>query len=197
MDIIGFIFVIGAYLAGSISSAVLVCQLFRLPDPRCHGSNNPGATNVYRLGGKVPAVLVLVSDILKGLVPVWGGFFAGLPPIVLGCVAICACLGHMYPIYFNFEGGKGVATALGTVLPIGLDLGGLLLVSWVVTLLVSGYSSVAALVTVLLSPLYTWFIKPEYTLPVAMLSCLIIWRHHANIVRLWNHTEPKVMQKKS
>jgi glycerol-3-phosphate acyltransferase PlsY len=196
MDIIGFLFVISAYLAGSISSAVLVCRLFLLPDPRKHGSTNPGATNVYRLGGKLPAVMVLLCDMLKGIVPVWGGFFAGLPPVVLGGVAICACLGHMYPIFFHFNGGKGVATAVGAVLPIGLDLGGMLFATWIVTLLISGYSSVAALMAVLLAPLYTWLIKPEYTLPVSMLACLIILRHHANIIRLWKGTEPRVMDKR-
>jgi glycerol-3-phosphate acyltransferase PlsY len=195
MGLLGLFFITAAYLLGSISSAVLICRIYRLPDPRQHGSNNPGATNVYRIGGKIPAALVLVCDLLKGMVPVWVGYYAGLAPIVLGFVGIAACLGHMYPIFFHFEGGKGVATALGGVLPIGLDLAALLIVTWIITLKLRGYSSLAAIVSVSLAPLYTWLIKPEYTLPVAMLACLIIIRHQSNISRLRNHTESKVVNK--
>ncbi|CAG9000300.1 MAG: putative glycerol-3-phosphate acyltransferase [Candidatus Celerinatantimonas neptuna] len=195
MGIIGFLFIVGAYLIGSVSNAVLVSQLFGLPDPRQHGSGNPGATNVYRLGSRrLPATLVLVFDILKGVIPVWGAYFAGLPPVILGFVGISACFGHMFPIFFHFEGGKGVATALGAVLPIGLTLGCLLIATWVIVLLVTGYSSAAALITVLLAPFFTWLIKPEYTLPVSMLACLIILRHHSNIIRLWNQTESKILR---
>ncbi|MPW30584.1 glycerol-3-phosphate 1-O-acyltransferase PlsY [Agarivorans sp. B2Z047] len=195
MGLLGLFFITAAYLLGSISSAVLICRIYRLPDPRQHGSNNPGATNVYRIGGKIPAALVLVCDLLKGMVPVWMGYYAGLAPIVLGFVGIAACLGHMYPIFFHFEGGKGVATALGGVLPIGLDLAALLIVTWIMTLKLRGYSSLAAIVSVSLAPLYTWLIKSEYTLPVAMLACLIIIRHQGNITRLRNHTESKVVNK--
>ncbi|WP_432454530.1 MULTISPECIES: glycerol-3-phosphate 1-O-acyltransferase PlsY [unclassified Agarivorans] len=195
MGLIGLFFITAAYLLGSISSAVLICRIFSLPDPRHHGSNNPGATNVYRLGGKIPAGLVLVCDLLKGTVPVWLGYYAGLSPLVLGFVGIAACLGHMYPIFFHFEGGKGVATALGGVLPIGLDLAALLILTWLIILKLRGYSSLAAIISVSLAPFYTWLIKPEYTLPVAMLSCLIIIRHQGNIHRLRNHTETKVIKK--
>lgn len=195
MGIIGFLFIIGAYLLGSVSSAVLVSRVFGLEDPRHSGSGNPGATNVYRLGGRIPATLVLILDILKGVIPVWSAYFAGLPPVVLGGVAIFACFGHMFPLFFNFEGGKGVATALGAVLPIGLDLSGLLIITWVIVLFVSGYSSAAALITALLAPFFTWLIKPEYTLPVSMLACLIILRHHSNIMRLWNQTESKIFNR--
>lgn len=195
MGLLGLLFITAAYLLGSISSAVLICRIYRLPDPRQHGSNNPGATNVYRLGGNVPAALVLICDLLKGTIPVWLGYYAGLAPLVLGFVGIAACLGHMYPIFFHFEGGKGVATALGGVLPIGLDLAALLIITWMITLKLRGYSSLAAIISVSLAPLYTWLIKPEYTLPVAMLSCLIIIRHQSNISRLRNHTESKIVKK--
>lgn len=189
----GFLFIVGAYFIGSISSAVLVSRVFRFPDPRHNGSQNPGATNVYRLGGRFPAALVLIGDIVKGLLPVWSGYFAGLPPILLGGVAISVCFGHMFPIFFRFQGGKGVATALGAVLPIGIQLAGLLIATWFVAILICGYASAAALITVLLAPLFTWLIKPEYTLPVSMLACLIILRHHSNIARLWNQTESKIV----
>ncbi|MBC3764841.1 glycerol-3-phosphate 1-O-acyltransferase PlsY [Neptunicella marina] len=191
-----FIFMMAiAYLAGSVSSAVIICHLFRLPDPRRAGSGNPGTTNVLRIGGKIPAVLTLLIDVFKGTIPVWSAYFLKLDPWMLGMVAIAACLGHIYPLYFGFKGGKAVATALGAMLPIGLDLSGLLIGTWFFTLLVSGYSSLSALVTVTLAPLYTWFIKPQYTIPVAMLSVLIIIRHKDNIRRLINGQEGKIGDK--
>ena len=189
------IMMLAAYLCGSISSAVLVSKLFRLPDPRLHGSGNPGATNVLRLGGKLPAVLVLVFDILKGTIPVWGSYFLQIEPLYLGLIAICACLGHIFPLFFGFKGGKAVATAFGAMMPIGLDLAGLLIGSWLVIVALSGYSSLAAILTVSLAPLFTWFIKPLYTVPVLMLSVLIILRHRENIVRLYKGKESKVWDK--
>jgi acyl phosphate:glycerol-3-phosphate acyltransferase len=189
------IMLLSAYLCGSISSAVLVSQLFRLPDPRLHGSGNPGATNVLRLGGKFPASLVLVFDLLKGTIPVWGSYFLNIEPFYLGLVAVSACIGHIFPIFFNFQGGKAVATAFGAMLPIGLDLGGLLFASWILLIGLTGYSSLAAIITVSLAPVFTWFIKPLYTVPVSMLSILIILRHHENIVRLWRGKESKVWDK--
>ena len=189
------IMMLTAYLCGSISSAVLVSKLFRLPDPRTHGSCNPGATNVLRLGGKLPAVLVLLFDILKGTIPVWGSYFLQIEPLYLGLIAICACLGHIFPLFFGFKGGKAVATAFGAMMPIGLDLAGLLIASWLIIVAFSGYSSLAAILTVSLAPLFTWFIKPLYTVPVLMLSILIIVRHRENIVRLWQGKESKVWNK--
>ena len=184
-----------AYLVGSVSSAVLICRLFHLPDPRKNGSGNPGATNVLRIGGRFPAVLVLLSDILKGTIPVYSAYFMGIPPVALGLIAIAACLGHIYPLYFQFNGGKGVATAFGAMLPIGPSLAGLLIASWAVVVFIWGYSSLGALVSVMLAPVFTWFIKPQYTLPVAMLSILIIFRHRDNIKRLWAGEESKVWDK--
>ncbi|CAI3934727.1 MAG: glycerol-3-phosphate 1-O-acyltransferase PlsY [Alteromonas macleodii] len=184
-----------AYLFGSLSSAVVISQLFGLPDPRTAGSKNPGATNVYRLGGRVPALFVLVMDILKGTIPVYGSYFLGIEPIMLGVIAIFACLGHIFPLYFGFKGGKAVATAFGAMLPIGLDLAGLLILSWVVVVFLTGYSSMGALIAVSLAPLFTFLIKPLYTVPVAMLSLLIILRHKDNIARLLAGNESKVWDK--
>ena len=186
-----------AYLLGSISSAILVSRLFKLLDPRTHGSNNPGATNVYRLGGSLPACLVLVFDILKGTIPVWGAYFLKLEPLELGLIAVAACLGHMYPLFFSFKGGKAVATAFGSLLPIGLSLGGLLIGTWLLIVAITRYSSLAALVAVTLAPLYTWWIKPLYTLPVTFITLLIIIRHRTNIVRLFKGEEPKVGTKQA
>ena len=184
-----------AYLFGSLSSAVVISRLFGLPDPRTAGSKNPGATNVYRLGGRVPALLVLVMDILKGTIPVYGSYFLGIEPITLGLIAIFACLGHIFPLYFGFQGGKAVATAFGAMLPIGLDLAGLLILSWVIVVFLTGYSSLGALIAVSLAPLFTFLIKPLYTVPVVMLSLLIIVRHKDNITRLLAGNESKVWDK--
>ncbi len=195
MDGITTTAIIAAYLLGSISSAVLISRLLRLPDPRTQGSKNPGATNILRLAGTVPALSTLLFDMLKGTIPVWGAYHLGVDPIWLGVIAIAACIGHMFPLFHRFRGGKAVATALGALMPIGLDLGALLIATWVTTLRISGFSSLASLVTIILAPLFVWLIKPLYTLPVLMLAALMIARHHANIVRLLNHTEPKVWQK--
>lgn len=193
---IAVLMLIFAYLFGSISSAVMISQMFRLPDPREAGSKNPGATNVYRLGGKLPAILVLIFDVLKGTIPVWGAYFMKVEPVWLGLIAVAACLGHIYPLFFGFKGGKAVATAFGSLLPIGLSLAGLLISTWILVVAVTRYSSLAALVTVSLAPLYTWLIKPLYTIPVTFLTLVIIFRHRANIVRLLQGTEPKIGQKK-
>ncbi|MEC8375116.1 MAG: glycerol-3-phosphate 1-O-acyltransferase PlsY [Pseudomonadota bacterium] len=184
-----------AYLFGSLSSAVVISHAFRLPDPRTAGSKNPGATNVYRLGGRIPALLVLVMDILKGTIPVYGSYFLGIEPILLGVIAIAACLGHIFPLYFGFKGGKAVATAFGAMLPIGLDLAGLLILCWVIAVFFTGYSSLGALIAVSLAPIFTYLIKPLYTIPVAMLSLLIIVRHKDNISRLFTGNESKVWDK--
>ena len=184
-----------AYLLGSVSSAVFIARIFGIPDPRHNGSRNPGATNVYRLGGRFPAILVLVFDILKGTIPVYGSYFLGIEPLHLGLIAVAACLGHIFPLYFGFRGGKAVATAFGAMLPIGLDLAGLLIACWIAVVFFTGYSSLGAIVAVSLAPLFTYVIKPDYTLPVTMLSVLIVLRHKDNILRLFKGEEGKVWDK--
>ncbi|MBB1228875.1 MULTISPECIES: glycerol-3-phosphate 1-O-acyltransferase PlsY [Pantoea] len=188
--------IIFAYLCGSISSAILVCKLAGLPDPRTYGSGNPGATNVLRLGGKTAAASVLVFDVLKGMVPVWLAYLMHVTPLYLGLTAIAACLGHIYPVFFHFRGGKGVATAFGAIAPIGWDLTGLVTGTWLLTVLLSGYSSLGAIVSALIAPFYVWWFKPQFTFPVSMLSCLILLRHHDNIQRLWRGQEGKIWKRK-
>ncbi|AYP22023.1 glycerol-3-phosphate 1-O-acyltransferase PlsY [Pantoea agglomerans] len=188
--------IIFAYLCGSISSAILVCKLAGLPDPRTHGSGNPGATNVLRLGGKTAAASVLVFDVLKGMVPVWLAYLMHVTPLYLGLTAIAACLGHIYPVFFHFRGGKGVAAAFGAIAPIGWDLTGLVTGTWLLTVLLSGYSSLGAIVSALIAPFYVWWFKPQFTFPVSMLSCLILLRHHDNIQRLWRGQEGKIWKRK-
>ena len=162
-----------------------------LPNPSEHGSHNPGATNVLRINGKLPAMIVLVFDMLKGAIPVYIAYRIGISPFFLGIVGIAACLGHIFPCFFDFRGGKGVATALGMMMPIGLDFTGCFILTWLLTLLVTGYSSVASIVGFLFAPLFVWLFKPELTLPVTMLSCVIIIRHSSNIIRLFKGQEPK------
>lgn len=180
------------YLCGSISSAILISRLFRLPDPRNHGSGNPGATNVLRLGGKLPGALVLLFDVLKGTIPVWSGYFLGLSPWVLVLVGIAATLGHIYPLFFEMQGGKGVATALGAIAPIGWEVLLCTAVTWLFIAKISRYSSLAAIVACSAAPFYTLLVKPQYTAMVAVLVSFILWRHRANMWRLWQGTEPKI-----
>ncbi|MEX0447064.1 glycerol-3-phosphate 1-O-acyltransferase PlsY [Xenorhabdus sp. SGI246] len=195
MSAIALGMIIFAYLCGSISSAILICRLAGLPDPRQHGSGNPGATNVLRIGGKAAALAVLICDVLKGMIPVWLAYKLDIQPFYLGIIAIAACLGHIYPIFFHFKGGKGVATAFGSIAAIGWDLMGLVAGTWVLTVLLSGYSSLGAIIGALVVPFYVWWFKPEFTFPVAMLSCLILMRHHDNIQRLWRGQESRIWQK--
>ncbi|MDE1190171.1 glycerol-3-phosphate 1-O-acyltransferase PlsY [Erwiniaceae bacterium L1_54_6] len=196
MSAIALGMIIFAYLCGSISSAILVCKLAGLPDPRTQGSGNPGATNVLRIGGKAPAAAVLIFDIAKGMLPVWIAYLLHIPPLYLGLTAIAACLGHIYPVFFRFRGGKGVATAFGAIAPIGWDLTGLMTGTWLLTVLLSGYSSLGAIVSALIAPFYVWWFKPQFTFPVSMLSCLILLRHHDNIQRLWRGQENKIWKRK-
>jgi glycerol-3-phosphate acyltransferase PlsY len=160
-----------------------------------HGSGNPGATNVLRLGGRFPAVLVLLFDILKGTIPVWVSYKLGLDPLMLGFVAIMACLGHIFPLFFGFKGGKAVATAFGAMLPIGWELAIGLILCWGLVVFITGYSSLAAIIAVALAPLVTHFVKPLYTIPVAMLALLIIFRHKDNLIRLFQGNESRIWDK--
>ncbi|WP_029686884.1 glycerol-3-phosphate 1-O-acyltransferase PlsY [Tatumella saanichensis] len=196
MTVIAAGMILFAYLCGSVSGAVLLCRACGYPDPRNGGSGNPGATNVLRVGGRLAAVAVLIFDIIKGMLPVWLAYRLYLPPFALGLVAIAACLGHIYPLFFQFRGGKGVATALGAIAPIGWDLSGLMIGTWLLTVLLSGYSSLGAIISALIAPFYVWWFKPQFTFPVSMLSCLILLRHHDNIQRLWRGKESRLWKRK-
>ncbi|WP_417761226.1 glycerol-3-phosphate 1-O-acyltransferase PlsY [Shewanella sp.] len=187
--------IIVAYLLGSISSAILVCRLKGLPDPRSQGSKNPGATNVLRIGGVWAAGLVFFFDMLKGALPAYVAYIMGIHGFWLGIIAISACIGHMYPIFFQFKGGKGVATALGAMAPISY-MAVSLMGTWLLVVLVSRYSSLAAIITSLLAPFYTLWFDDRFILPVSMLSALIILRHKDNILRLYRREEPKMFGNK-
>lgn len=195
MSLFAIFYMLCAYLLGSISSAILFCRIAKLPDPRTVGSHNPGATNVLRVGGKWAALTVLLFDIVKGMLPVWLGYYLGLTQFELGMVALCACLGHIFPIFFKFKGGKGVATAFGAIAPIDWAVAGSMLLCWLVVFAITGYSSLSAVITALVIPFVVWWVKPEFTFPVALVCCLLIYRHHDNIQRLWRGQEEKVWAK--
>lgn len=197
MSIIAAFLILFAYLLGSISSAVIFCRLSGLPDPREHGSNNPGATNVLRIGGKSAALGVLLADMLKGMLPVSFGFYLELSPIFIGFIALAACLGHIFPLFFQFKGGKGVATALGAMIPLGYEIAGSIVAIWLLTFLISGYSSLSAVISALIAPAIVWWFKPELTFPVSLVCCLLIYRHHENIQRLWRGQEDKFRPKRT
>lgn len=192
MTPIAYLVLVMAYLLGSISSAIIFCKLAGLPDPREYGSKNPGATNVLRIGGKLSAVGVLLFDMLKGLLPTAIAFKLGLQPSEIGFIALAACLGHVFPLFFKFKGGKGVATALGTLLPFGIEIFGLAIGTWVVIFLISRYSSLSSVISALVLPIFVWYFQPEFTFPIALICCLLIYRHHDNLQRLWRGQESKM-----
>ena len=182
------------YLLGSLSSAIITCRLLGLPDPRNQGSCNPGATNVLRIGGKKAAAITLIGDMLKGLIPVLVAKLLGADLSIQAAVAVAAFLGHLYPVFFGFQGGKGVATALGVLLGIHWPVGLLTIATWLVIAKVFKISSLAALLAILVTPLYIWWLIPNQSLLIAMLfmGTLLFWRHRSNIKGLLAGTEGKM-----
>jgi len=188
-----------AYLVGSVASAVLVCRLMGLPDPRTGGSGNPGATNVLRMGGRLPAGLTLAGDVLKGLLPVLLARALSDNPTVAAGATLAAFLGHLYPLYFGFKGGKGVATAFGAVTglawPVALAMG----VTWLVVAAASRYASLASILAAALAPLFALAFAPHPAIVVglAVMAGFIVSRHRANIGRLRSGTESRIGDKVS
>lgn len=180
-----------AYLLGSVSAAIITCRLLGLPDPRTQGSNNPGATNVLRIGGKKAAVFTLLGDMLKGLIPVIIAVMLGSDEITLALVAIAAFLGHLYPLFFAFSGGKGVATAFGVILGINWHVALALAATWLLVAYGMKISSLSALVAAVLAPFYFWWLDGSlsYIIMSAFISVLLIWRHRSNIKKLVDGTE--------
>jgi len=191
---IDYLLIPGGYLFGSISTAVIVCKLMSLPDPRTEGSGNPGATNVARLGGKKAAALTLTGDMLKGLIPVLIGHAMQASPVILAATALAAFLGHLYPIFFGFRGGKGVATALGVIYGLYWPVGLLTTAIWLAMALLFRYSSLAALIAMLLAPLGFMWLWPEPPVIIAMvvMTVLLYWRHRSNIANLLSGKEGKI-----
>ena len=187
-----------AYLMGSLSTAVIVSKLFGLPDPRQEGSKNPGATNVLRLGGKKAAAITLIGDALKGLIPVLIARHFELPLEMLAAVGLAAFLGHLFPIFFGFRGGNGVATALGVLSGFSIWVGLAVLATWLLMAFLFRISSLAALLAAALSPLYLWLILHSEVLAGAALAMalLLISRHRGNIERLLKGQESRIGSKK-
>lgn len=187
-----------AYLLGSVSSAIIVCRLSGLPDPRSQGSKNPGATNVLRLGGKRLAMITLLGDALKGFIPVFIVMFIDNDPWVVGSVMVAVFLGHLYPIFFGFEGGKGVATFFGVLFGLSAWVGLMVVATWGLVAYIFRMSSLAALTGAFFAPIYVGLMLGiQYAIPVAIMSAFIFWRHRTNIDRIRKGIEPKIGQKKS
>ena len=192
---------VAAYLVGSRSFAVIVSRLMGLSDPRSYGSGNPGATNVLRSGNKAAAILTLVFDALKGYLPVlavaiWGPRF-GLGEGTAALVGLGAFLGHLWPVFFRFQGGKGVATAAGVIFGLNPILGVATLATWLIIAWFSRYSSLAAIVSAAFAPIYQlliWEAGPT-ALALIIMGLLLVWRHQANIRKLLAGTESKLGQK--
>lgn len=190
----GFVIsIIIAYLLGSVSCAVIVSKIMKLPDPRKEGSGNPGTTNVLRLGGKKAAIYVLIGDALKGLIAVIIGRLFHVDGILLGFVALAAVIGHVFPVFFKFKGGKGVATSIGAILGLSFWVGIFLIATWIIVALIFRYASVAALITAIAAPIYMLIAgRASFAFPVLLITILIIWKHWENIDRLRKGTEGKI-----
>jgi len=199
---------VAAYLMGSLSFAVIVSSVMGLNDPRTYGSKNPGATNVLRSGSKAAAIVTLLLDAVKGWVPVvlvkWYGKPYGLEDGTLALVGLAAFLGHLYPVFFRFVGGKGVATALGVLVGISGWLGLAVMATWLLVAFFSRYSSLASLLAAICAPVYyllgdgtAWYLDARVLVSVVVMSALLIYRHAENISRLVKGTESRLGKKKT
>ncbi len=182
------------YLLGSISSAIIACKLMGLPDPRTEGSHNPGATNVLRIGGKKAAAVTLAGDMLKGVVPVVVAHLMNAEVLILGLTGLAAFLGHLYPVFFGFKGGKGVATMLGALLGLNLWVGLATCGVWLFMAYIVKISSLSALVATATAPLWVWWIvdSGEVALLTAGMTVLLYWRHRSNIRDLLSGKEETI-----
>ncbi len=178
-----------AYLLGSISTAILVCRVIGAPDPRGEGSGNPGATNVMRVAGKGPALVTLAGDVAKGIVPIIVARLLGVEGPLLAWIGFFAFLGHLLPVFFRFEGGKGVATALGVINTLDWHAGLATMLAWLATFLPFRISSLASIVSWLLAPVFTWYFAPHYLAGVTLMAIALIARHKQNIADLLSGKE--------
>lgn len=183
-----------AYLLGSLSTAIITCKLMGLPDPRTQGSRNPGATNVLRMGGKKAAAITLLGDALKGGLPVLVAQGFGMSMLILSLTALAAFLGHLYPIFFRFQGGKGVATAFGVLIAMAWPVGLAVLFTWLSMAKLFKISSLSALTAAVLAPLYMAWLRPEpeFITVSVVISTLLVWRHRSNIRNLISGRENKI-----
>jgi len=183
-----------AYLIGSFSTAIITCKIMGIEDPRKTGSNNPGATNVLRHGGKKAAVITLIGDMVKGLLPILIALQFHTDNLLIGLVGLFALLGHIFPVYYHFKGGKGVATYYGVILGINWQVGIIALAIWLLAAALLKISSLSALISIFLTPLILWYFSPSIELcgAVAAMSLFVFWRHQRNIKSLLQGTEVKI-----
>lgn len=198
MSIMPYFLVILAYFIGSVSAAIITCKLLGKVDPRTVGSKNPGATNVLRHAGKTAAAITLLGDSLKGLIPVAIGHALGLSWGWLGLIGLAALLGHIYPIYYGFKGGKGVATAIGLYIGLHPLVGLIVILSWLAMAFAFNISSLSALIATLLAPLYFYWVTGSVPLLIALIAIttIIYWRHRSNIKNILEGTEGKIKRDK-
>lgn len=197
MTLLDIVLIAGAYLLGSLSTAIILCRLLGLPDPRSQGSGNPGATNILRFGGKKLAALTLVGDLAKGLIPVLIAKALDADANILAAVAMAAFLGHLYPIFFGFKGGKGVATAVGVLLGLSWPVALAALLTWLTMAAIFRISSLAAITAAVLSPFYMAWLDGRLPF-IAMslfMSLFLLWRHRSNIQRILRGEEKKIARK--
>jgi glycerol-3-phosphate acyltransferase PlsY len=189
-----FFFAALAYLIGSVSTAIITCKIMGLEDPRNVGSYNPGATNVLRHGGKTAAVITLLGDMLKGLIPVLLVVQFQNDSLTIALVGLCALLGHIFPIYYGFKGGKGVATFYGVILGANWLVGVIAMTIWLTVALLFKISSLSAMISIFFTPFILWYFSHsvELTVTVVLMSMLILWRHRSNILSLMHGAEEKI-----
>lgn len=192
--LVAIVLIVGSYLLGSVASAIVTCRLMGLPDPRGEGSGNPGATNVLRFGGRKAAAITLAGDVLKGVVPVLIARLLGAGPGVTGAVALAAFLGHLYPVFFGFRGGKGVATAGGALVALMPMVGLITLSLWLALAGLFRYASLAGVAAAIAAPLLAWLLgyPTPAVLAALVMGALLIWRHRGNIQRLIAGTEGRI-----
>lgn len=191
--------IIIAYCFGSLSSAIIVCKIMGLPDPRTEGSKNPGATNVLRIGGKKAAAITLLGDTLKGVIPILLAKWLNLPIEIIAGVAFATFIGHLFPLFFNFEGGKGVATFLGCLLALSWPSALIWLGIWIGIAILFRYSSLAAIIASFVAPISIWQTthEPPYVYAITLMAIILLIRHKENIRNLWQGKETRIGQRKS
>ena len=185
------------YIIGSINSSIILSKIYKLPDPRDYGSKNPGATNILRSGNKILAFTILLLDILKGLLPVLISYYILEDKLYAQIAGVIAVLGHIYPIFYKFNGGKGVATAFGAILGFDIILGLICMITWLITAFLFRYSALSAIVSFTFLPIYTWLSYEILliTLVYLILTVVVIYKHKTNIHNLLNNKETKIGNK--
>ena len=194
--LINTLLIFSAYLLGSLSAAILVCKILGLSDPRAGGSGNPGTTNVMRLHGKKAALLTLTGDIIKGIIPVLIAKVIVSSEFIIALSGLAAFLGHIFPVYFKFKGGKGVATLIGVLFATHWLLGAIYVAIWLLTAAIFRYSSLAALIATFSIPVYTYFLEQnlQYAISFSIITAILFWRHKSNIYKLFCGKENKIGQ---